>query len=565
MSSQWYFTLQASEEQNVPKEVLYKTVHGMLDEIGYNRHLPVIRWLGLLLLKVLKKTCNGLCVNEAGVNRLMSAMGDNPVIFAPSHRSYGDFILLSYICFHYKIQIPAIAAGMDFHSMWLMGRLLRDSCAFFMRRSFGSDKLYWTTFSEYVQKLVTDGEAAVEFFIEGTRSRSAKSLVPKFGFLSMTLVPFFTGRVPDITIVPINISYDRTLEEVLFAYELLGVPKPKETTSGFLKALNMLNERYGKVHMDFAEPLSVKEMFHASGMQRRLPTPSSPQVHTSLLPDETAFCMEVGHRVVQQQQRHSVLSAFNLMAVMLNNSVLEGTGPPLLTEVIANISWFKSVMEVLGALVDIQEGMECGLRQKMTMIPSINVYIHLIGHNLSHQTMDVAVPMVMLQHYVNPCLHYLVGPAMITLILRHLDDAVEISRDSLKQLEALSVMELSKSGGLKLGNHRKLQNASCPCSESQLLKATQKRVEELLTSSVISHPYSLSLDMHSAALQALTSLHAVTRLKKNGSTEYLAHTDKLLEITEKLENLILPSEEKFHLSDASTKHFVIHGSQQAKL
>jgi 1-acyl-sn-glycerol-3-phosphate acyltransferase len=39
-------------------------------------------------------------------------MGDNPVIFAPSHRSYGDFILMSYVCFHYKIQIPAIAAGM---------------------------------------------------------------------------------------------------------------------------------------------------------------------------------------------------------------------------------------------------------------------------------------------------------------------------------------------------------------------------------------------------------------------------------------------------------------------
>jgi glycerone phosphate O-acyltransferase len=65
--------------------------------------------------------------------------------------------------------------------MWLMGHVLRDSCAFFMRRSFGSDKLYWTTFSEYVQKLVTDGEAAIEFFIEGTRSRTAKSLMPKFG------------------------------------------------------------------------------------------------------------------------------------------------------------------------------------------------------------------------------------------------------------------------------------------------------------------------------------------------------------------------------------------------
>jgi glycerone phosphate O-acyltransferase len=51
------------------------------------------------------------------------------------------------------------------------------------------------------------------------------------GFLSMALMPFLTGRVPDITIVPINISYDRTLEEILFAYELLGVPKPKESTS----------------------------------------------------------------------------------------------------------------------------------------------------------------------------------------------------------------------------------------------------------------------------------------------------------------------------------------------
>lgn len=50
-----------------------------------------------------------------------------------------------------------------------------------MRRSFGSDKLYWTAFSEYVQKLVVDGEAAIEFFIEGTRSRTAKSLMPKFG------------------------------------------------------------------------------------------------------------------------------------------------------------------------------------------------------------------------------------------------------------------------------------------------------------------------------------------------------------------------------------------------
>lgn len=72
---------------------------------------------------------------------------------------------------------------LDFHSMWLMGKLLRDCSAFFMRRSFADDKLYRTVFDEYVKKLVCQGEAPVEFFIEGTRSRSSKSLVPKFGML----------------------------------------------------------------------------------------------------------------------------------------------------------------------------------------------------------------------------------------------------------------------------------------------------------------------------------------------------------------------------------------------
>lgn len=46
----------------------------------------------------------------------------------------------------------------------------------------------------------------------------------------MTLMPFFAHEVSDITIVPINVSYDRLIEHKLFAYEHLGVPKPKEST-----------------------------------------------------------------------------------------------------------------------------------------------------------------------------------------------------------------------------------------------------------------------------------------------------------------------------------------------
>lgn len=52
--------------------------------------------------------------------------------------------------------------------------------------------------------------------------------------LSMTMMPYFTREVSDITVVPVNISYDRLIEQGLFAYEHLGVPKPKETTGVLL-------------------------------------------------------------------------------------------------------------------------------------------------------------------------------------------------------------------------------------------------------------------------------------------------------------------------------------------
>lgn len=43
--------------------------------------------------------------------------------------------------------------------------------------------------------------------------------------------PFLKGEVFDVSLVPVSISYERVLEETLYARELLGVPKPKESTS----------------------------------------------------------------------------------------------------------------------------------------------------------------------------------------------------------------------------------------------------------------------------------------------------------------------------------------------
>lgn len=46
----------------------------------------------------------------------------------------------------------------------------------------------------------------------------------------MALEPYFNRKVYDVLIVPVGVAYDKILEEVLFVYELLGVPKPREST-----------------------------------------------------------------------------------------------------------------------------------------------------------------------------------------------------------------------------------------------------------------------------------------------------------------------------------------------
>lgn len=51
------------------------------------------------------------------------------------------------------------------------------------------------------------------------------------GLLNIVMDPFLKREVFDIYLVPISISYERVLEESLYAHELLGVPKPKESTS----------------------------------------------------------------------------------------------------------------------------------------------------------------------------------------------------------------------------------------------------------------------------------------------------------------------------------------------
>jgi hypothetical protein len=65
-----------------------------------------------------------------------------------------------------------------------------------------------------MEELLNEGQS-IEFFLEGTRSRSGKMLHPKIGMLSIITSAFLEGRLKDVTIVPININYEKTMEVCL--------------------------------------------------------------------------------------------------------------------------------------------------------------------------------------------------------------------------------------------------------------------------------------------------------------------------------------------------------------
>lgn len=149
------------------------------------------------------------------------------------------------------------------------------------------------------------------------------------GMMHMVLEPFFKGEVFDISLVPISISYERVLEESLLAHELLGVPKPKETTGALLKARTVLKEDYGCMHVCFGNPVSVRDLAKGNINSRQYhlvprDLPMKPSKETQ------EFVSGLAHMIIRLQERNVVLSAWNLMAVVLLQN-LQGIDLDLLT------------------------------------------------------------------------------------------------------------------------------------------------------------------------------------------------------------------------------------------
>jgi glycerone phosphate O-acyltransferase/fatty acyl-CoA reductase len=228
-------------------------------------------------------------------------------MFCPTHRSYIDFLLVSVVLYYYKMEVPHICSGEDFLNILIVNNLLRASGAFFMRRTFKGDDLYKAIFQEYVTRLAMDN-INLEFFIEGTRSRTNKILAPKYGFLNILTKAYYKKKVDELTFIPVTINYTRTLEGETFPIELTGQDKVKESLGRIVKAVEIFSMNLGSIYLDFCDPI-VFSQFNQE--QVKLNPKINPDLNDK---DRLTVTNALGLELIYSLQRNIRMMPTNLVA-----------------------------------------------------------------------------------------------------------------------------------------------------------------------------------------------------------------------------------------------------------
>lgn len=407
----------------------------ILETMGHTYSLHAVRYVACAAKVVLQRMYNAVYVNEARIGQLQKLCTESPVIFMPTHKTYMDFVLMQFLCFHYNLPLPAVASAQDFLQMNMMSELMRKMGAYFIRRSFNDDPLYKAIFNVYVQTQLQNGDRTMEAFIEGTRSRTGKSLHPKFGFLSSVCEPFLAARIFDFHIVPVSITFDRILEETLYGYEMLGYAKPKESTSALFKARSILNTNHGDAFVNFGQPISVRDFFTAEKIDRSIHH-SIPIDQFSLSDQEQKAIKRLAYQIIENQQQNLIVDCWPLACLEIGRLIAydenaKYTGAPIID--------FDQVEKKVVQLCDLAGRLGCNVQSKiddadisqelqhafemhsnLVKLDKSTNQLHIQScHSKSVDTdkgvthvlkmiLHVAVNRLMLAHYANQCIHIFV-------------------------------------------------------------------------------------------------------------------------------------------------------------
>ena len=269
-------------------------------------HRPRLIHLAANLIRFLYTQGYGetLRYDRAQLQQLAALGQRHPLVFLPSHKSNLDSLVLKYALYENGMPPNHTAGGINMN-FFPMGALLRRTGIFFIRRSFKDNEIYKFVLRQYIDYLI-EKRFPLEWYIEGTRSRSGKLMPPRFGLLAYVVDAYRRGKSDDVLLVPVSIAYDQIQDVAGYAAEERGAAKERESFGWFLRFARALRRRYGDITIRFGEPLSLA----------RALGPPNPAAEPA--PDEESLGLQkIAFEVAVRINRSTPITATSLVTLAL--------------------------------------------------------------------------------------------------------------------------------------------------------------------------------------------------------------------------------------------------------
>jgi glycerol-3-phosphate O-acyltransferase len=186
----------------------------------------------------------------------LAALGQRyPIVFLPTHKSNLDTLVLKYAMHENGLPPNHTAGGINMNFL-VAGSLLRRSGIFFIRRSFKDDEVYKFVLRQYIDYLI-EKRFSLEWYMEGTRSRSGKLMPPRFGLLTYVVDAYRRAKAEDVFLIPVAIAYDQISDVAGYAAEERGAKKQAESLGWAIRVVRALRRPYGDIYIRFGEPVSL--------------------------------------------------------------------------------------------------------------------------------------------------------------------------------------------------------------------------------------------------------------------------------------------------------------------
>ncbi|VAW41612.1 Glycerol-3-phosphate acyltransferase, partial [hydrothermal vent metagenome] len=264
-----------------------------------------------------------------------------------------------------------------------------------------------TIFSEYLSALLAHG-VSIEYFIEGTRSRTGRLLEPKAGMLAMTIKSYINERNKPLMFQPAHVNYEKLMEGSSYQNELGGKSKKGETLRGLFKARKLLKQDYGRLTVNFGKPIFLDDLldkYKPNWREITLNHNKKPDWFKSLVND-------CGKEIMQRINAAAHVNPINLLAITLLSTPNHSAGVENLAQ---QIEFYKDLVILLPyssrvtvTSLDTQEIFDLGIKLG---------FVEIVPHELGDVIRVKKEQGTLLTYYRNNILHLFAISSFIAMSL----------------------------------------------------------------------------------------------------------------------------------------------------